>query len=1143
MTSSFSASSNITTKQHHVILFYKYHPLSDDFNVMEQYRMILQTLCESLTLQGRILIGCSKTSEGINGTLSNMNYVSVLFFTYALLHDENSLQKHYDQHNHNDYQNDISNINENISTYKIAVETYWKQTKKFFQFIGEPELMIESPEDFKWSTTTVTTNDNDAQLFPDLNIKLVKELIGTGGLFTSIQHHDIAKGYLTPNEWHQHLSRQFNNTSNNIDNHDDGETKKKDDNDSIIIDCRNIKEYDIGHFNNSIHPNMTTFAQFPQWVQNHSHILESKKNIYMYCTGGIRCEKASAYIRNILPTNDNTNVYHLKGGIHKYLEEYGSSTSHHVSVETATTTTTSQTETSSLWHGKNFVFDSRVSADANTHGISSLRHQDGIDNSNNVVDESHQLGVNGNSIEVDNRNTVHQESSFNNNINNYHDNIVGRCLYCEVPYDVFDSNCICTVCREPVLVCMTCRNNMLEYHCKNHFHLKSCYFTNLKCITSINDLQQQLNELIYKHLQPISIGRKFKQKRNTLQKQIYRIRNEIKIRNTNNMEIKEIDIVSSHDNNPLSEPSQTTTQNCRSCGDANCQGQCWGFFGLKRRDLLQQQKLKGNRQESLIHNRPMNQTPSLMTRKKTQTTVDRNSMVGLLPSQYRDSTCGIRVLPSTTRFLQCNIKASWCGRSVLSVIQNEFHELRKLDQLEKVIENGLLLINDKPIKSMMEVSDIQLKSSDKLGRFIHWHEAPVHVPEKRIQITKKKIPIEILINYAKGLDRAELSDHDCYVYVCNKPSTVPVHPAGPYYLNSLTAMIQAQIMDDDKDSSSFSAPPLKAIHRTDRPTSGLTLCCTSTVVARFFHHFLFTKQIEKLYLAQVHGKFPSCYEECNHLVVAHGKEKYERSSESNSNYHWDDITKSIHVNAPVYTVDVANGIRIVDARGKQSESYFQFLKFNSNTNTSLIACNPITGRNHQLRVHLKWLGYPIVNDFTYGSPSETTLNMKEHSIQLMEHMIANMNDTNGTISNAEHIDFNHSGRTISQQDMVAAQKACVCCNGSMTSTREAIISSFTSSQLLESGHSIHLHALRYRLKVVNEPDNGTGNKKNSSMRKRKKTKHTIINEEEEVEPKRQLQENIGIEISNATRSSQYVLDFEVDMPSWYESLDAEVLIF
>ena len=169
--------------------------------------------------------------------------------------------------------------------------------------------------------------------------------------------------------------------------------------------------------------------------------------------------------------------------------------------------------------------------------------------------------------------------------------------------------------------------------------------------------------------------------------------------------------------------------------------------------------------------------------------------------------------------------------------------------------------------------------------------------------------------------------------------------------------------------------------------------------------------------------------------------------------------------------------------------------------------------------------------------------MKERSIQLMEQMIANMNDTKGTISNAEHKDYTDGGRTISQQDMDAARKACVCCNGSMASTREAIISSFTSSQLLESGHSIHLHALRYRLKLMNETDNGISNKKNNSTRKRKKTKHTIINEEEEVEPKQQQQENIEIEISNGTLSSQYVLDFEVDMPSWYKSLDTEVLIF
>ena len=125
-----------------------------------------------------------------------------------------------------------------------------------------------SSEDFKWSKTAKT-----GPLFPDLNIKLVNELIGTGGVLSSISLEETAKGYLTPQQWREELASL------------DGSSK-----DTVLIDCRNTKEYEIGHFTNAMDPRTTTFSQFPKWVDDHSHILADKK-VLMYCTGGIRCEK------------------------------------------------------------------------------------------------------------------------------------------------------------------------------------------------------------------------------------------------------------------------------------------------------------------------------------------------------------------------------------------------------------------------------------------------------------------------------------------------------------------------------------------------------------------------------------------------------------------------------------------------------------------------------------------------------------------------------------------------------------------------------------------------------------------------------------------------------------------------------------
>ena len=97
----------------------------------------------------------------------------------------------------------------------------------------------------------------------------------------------------------------------------------------------------IGTFENAVNPRTSTFRQFPDWVRRHDNELKGRK-VAMFCTGGIRCEKATAFVKNL----GLEEVYHLKGGILKYLEEVP--------------------EDESLWHGDCFVFDERVAVG---HGL------------------------------------------------------------------------------------------------------------------------------------------------------------------------------------------------------------------------------------------------------------------------------------------------------------------------------------------------------------------------------------------------------------------------------------------------------------------------------------------------------------------------------------------------------------------------------------------------------------------------------------------------------------------------------------------------------------------------------------------------------------------------------------------------------
>ena len=113
------------------------------------------------------------------------------------------------------------------------------------------------------------------------------------------------------------------------------------DENTVVVDTRNDYEYAIGTFEGALDPNTKTFREFPEWVEQNRDKLEGKK-IAMFCTGGIRCEKATAFVKGL----GFDDVFHLKGGILKYLEDVP--------------------KEESMWNGECFVFDERV---AIGHGL------------------------------------------------------------------------------------------------------------------------------------------------------------------------------------------------------------------------------------------------------------------------------------------------------------------------------------------------------------------------------------------------------------------------------------------------------------------------------------------------------------------------------------------------------------------------------------------------------------------------------------------------------------------------------------------------------------------------------------------------------------------------------------------------------
>lgn len=165
----------------------------------------------------------------------------------------------------------------------------------------------------------------------------------------------------------------------------------------------------------------------------------------------------------------------------------------------------------------------------------------------------------------------------------------------------------------------------------------------------------------------------------------------------------------------------------------------------------------------------------------------------------------------------------------------------------------------------------------------------------------------------------------------NKPASIPVHPTGRFRHQSLL-WIMASELGHDK---------LLPTHRLDRLTSGCVMFArNSEAAARLSELIRQDGVVHKEYLAMTHGVFP---------VVDNG-------------------AGSIEVNKPIGVFEESSGRCIVDeANGKPAVSTFQAIWSDPVRNVSVVRCLPRTGRTHQLRVHLQYLGFPIVGDPLYGA--------------------------------------------------------------------------------------------------------------------------------------------------------------------------------
>jgi len=176
---------------------------------------------------------------------------------------------------------------------------------------GIDVLLTWFEKDARLSNMVIKESFEVSNPFYRTKVKLKKEIVTMG--VEGIDPKQVVGTYVKPKDWNALIA----------------------DPDVVVVDTRNDYEVKVGTFEGALNPNTTSFREFPTYVSNNLDPKTNKK-VAMFCTGGIRCEKSTAYLKE----QGFDEVYHLQGGILKYLEEVP--------------------EAETMWQGECFVFDNRV---------------------------------------------------------------------------------------------------------------------------------------------------------------------------------------------------------------------------------------------------------------------------------------------------------------------------------------------------------------------------------------------------------------------------------------------------------------------------------------------------------------------------------------------------------------------------------------------------------------------------------------------------------------------------------------------------------------------------------------------------------------------------------------------------------------
>ncbi|KAJ8602941.1 hypothetical protein CTAYLR_001521 [Chrysophaeum taylorii] len=270
-------------------------------------------------------------------------------------------------------------------------------------------------------------------------------------------------------------------------------------------------------------------------------------------------------------------------------------------------------------------------------------------------------------------------------------------------------------------------------------------------------------------------------------------------------------------------------------------------------------------------------------------------------------------------------KRRWVGRSVEEVMVNEF-KANPPEYYRAALRDGRITVRG---------NASCLRDGDVIEHIAHRHEPPV-------------------------VARVVVVANDARVVAVDKPPSMPMHPCGSYHYNTLASVLRFE-----------HGIEARQVHRLDKLTSGLVVLAKTAAVARELCEAIGGGLARKTYLARVSGDFPNNAPKAKLLDKEPSPKRLKGESEAAAAARamegtWRPVGDALEVNVSIACKSHKDGVYECSPDGRPSQTRFRRLRSFDDDGTTLVECSPMTGRTHQIRLHLQWLGHPIANDACYG---------------------------------------------------------------------------------------------------------------------------------------------------------------------------------